>query len=474
MQLHWKTRQRWIAISAAAVLAAGAVGFFGGRWWTEHKYPMLQDPAFVNLDYTYREIMSDYLNGARSSDLIHGAASGMAESLNDPYSVYYAGEQGESYVQRYEDHIVGIGVEIREEDGEFVINAAYKGAPADKAGLLKDDIIVAVDGELLKGRTLNDLVKMTRGEEGTKVKVTVRRAGLAEPFDVTLVREPVPIHTVSSELLPGGIGSVQISRFAENTDREFDKAVDELLQKGMKGLLLDLRANPGGLVNPTIAIASRLIPKDKVILQVVSKNGSKEHTYRSEQKAPWTLPITVLIDESSASSAEVLAAALRDSAGAKLVGMKSFGKGVVQTFSQLPDGSVLKLTESQWRTPSGKWIHEQGIEPDLKVEMPAYARLAVLPTDKVLKEGSFGQDVKTAEQMLSAVGYDPGNPEGIYDADTTAAVEQFQRDERLTPNGTLSGRTTFKLMDRLRGKLAEEDPQSKAAIESLRDQLQQQ
>src|SRR5690606_21375114 len=107
---------------------------------------------------------------------------------------------------------------------------------------------------------------------------------------------PIPIHTVSSELLEGGIGKVQISRFAENTDKEFDKAVDELMEKGMKGLLLDLRANPGGLVNPTIAIASRLIPKDQVILQVVGKNGSKEHTYRSEQKKPWTLPITVLID----------------------------------------------------------------------------------------------------------------------------------------------------------------------------------
>ena len=471
MQLHWKTRQRWIALSTAAVLAAGAIGFFGGRWWTEHRYPMLQDPAFANLDYTYREIMDDYLNGARSSDLIHGAASGMAESLNDPYSVYYAGEQGESYVQRYEDHIVGIGVEIREEDGDFVINAAYKGAPADKAGLLKDDVIVSVDGELLRGRTLNDLVKMTRGEEGTKVKVTIMRAGLAEPFDVTLVREPIPIHTVSSAMLEGDIGKVQISRFSENTDKEFDKAVDELMKQGMKGLLLDLRANPGGLVNPTIAIASRLLPKDKVILQVVSKNGSKEHTYRSEQKKPWTLPITVLIDESSASSAEVLAAALRDSAGAKLVGKKTFGKGVVQTFTQLSDGSVLKLTESQWRTASGKWIHQQGIEPDVAVEMPSYARLPMLPTDKVLKEGAFGQDVKTAEEMLAAVGYDPGKPEGIFDAATAEAVERLQRDERLTPDGNLGGRTTFKLMDRLRSKLAEEDPQMKKAIETLRTQM---
>ena len=318
---------------------------------------------------------------------------------------------------------------------------------------------------------MQDLVNKTRGEKGTKVKVTIRRAGVAEPFDVTLVREEIPVTTVTSELLEGGIGKVQISRFAEGTGAEFDKAVDGLLAKGMKGLLLDLRANPGGLVTPTLAIADRLIPKDKVILEVVYKDESRKVTYRSKQEKPWNLPIVALIDESSASSAEVLAAALRDSAGAKLVGTKTFGKGVVQTFRQFKDGSVLKLTESQWRTPSGKWIHGQGIEPDVKAELPDYARLPVLPTDETLKEGSFGQDVKTAELMLEAVGYDAGEPEGVFDGRTAAAVERFQRDERLTPTGEISGRTAFKLMDRLRAKLQAEDPQTQAALKTLRAEM---
>ncbi|HUC91608.1 MAG TPA: S41 family peptidase [Paenibacillus sp.] len=464
-------RRRWAALAIAGAVAAGAIGFAGGRWWTENRYPMLKDPAFANLDYTYKEIMNDYLNGAKSSELIHGAAEGMTASLDDPYSEYFTGEQGEDYVQHFDDQIVGIGVEIRQEDGEFVINTAFKGAPAELAGLLKDDVITAVDGVSMRGKTLNELVKLTRGKEGTKVKITVARAGLAEPFDVTLIRKPVPIRTVTSKLLPGGLGMVQISRFAEKTDMEFNAAVDGLLDKGMKGLLLDLRMNPGGLVNSTIGIANRLVPKDKVLLQVVYKNGSRKTTYRSEQKEPWTIPIVVLIDESSASSAEVLAAALRESAGARLVGVKSFGKGIVQTFRQFGDGSVLKLTESQWTTPSGRWIHEQGIDPDVKVELPPYARLPMLPTDEVLKEGAFGQGVKTLEDMLTAVGYDPGNPEGIFDADTAAAVEQFQRDEKLTPTGTMSGRTAFKLMDRLRAKIAEEDPQVDKARETLQAML---
>lgn len=463
-----RRRQRRLAAGVLAVLIAGAAGFGAGRWSITERYPMLKDPAFENLDYTYREIMSDYLNGAKASDLIHGAAEGMTHSLRDPYSSYYIGQQGEEYVQRYDDHIVGIGVEIREEDGEFVINSAYKGAPAEKAGLLKDDVIVAVDGKSMKGKAMTDLVGMTRGEVGTKVKVTVRRSGLAEPFEVTLVREEIPVTTVTSELLDGGIGKVSVSRFAEGTGTEFNKAVDSLLEQGMKGLLLDLRSNPGGLVNPTLDIANRLIPKDRIILEVVYKDESRKITYRSKQEKPWELPITVLIDESSASSAEVLAAALRDSAGAKLVGAKTFGKGVVQSFRQLRDGSVLKLTESQWRTPSGKWIHGEGIAPDYEAQLPDYARLPVLATDEVLKEGAYGQNVKTAELMLEAVGYDAGEPEGIYDARTAAAVERFQQDERLTPTGTISGRTAFKLMDRLRAKLKEEDPQLHKAEEVLR------
>ncbi|CAG5092605.1 Carboxy-terminal processing protease [Thermobacillus xylanilyticus] len=461
-----------LLVVLAVLLVTAAAGFLAGRWWMMERYPMLKDPAFANLDYTYREIMSDYLYGADSSELIHGAAKGMAASLRDPYSAYYAGEEGKEYVQRYDDHIVGIGVEIREEDGEFVVTSAYKGAPADEAGIRKDDVIVAVDGVSMKGKTMQELVSRTRGEVGTKVTITIRRDGLTEPFDVTLVREEIPVTTVYAEMLDDGIGKVQITRFAEGTGKEFGKAVDELLAQGMRGLLLDLRSNPGGLLSSTLEVASRLIPKDKVILEVVYKDEKRRITYTSTQSKAWDKPITVLIDESSASSAEVLAAALRDSAGAKLVGMKTFGKGVVQTFRPLKDGSVLKLTESEWVTPSGGRINKVGIEPHVEVGLPEYASLPVLPTDEVLKVGSLGQDVRTAELMLEAVGYDPGEPEGIYDERTAAAVERFQRDERLTPTGTISGRTAFKLMDRLRTKLKEEDPQLKEAVRTLRGMIE--
>jgi len=467
-----KRRAAVLLAAFAALLAALGGGFWLGKWWMTERYPMLKDPAFANLDYTYREILSDYLYGADSTALIHGAAKGMTASLGDPYSAYYAGDEGREYVQRYDDHIVGIGVKIREEGGDFVVTSAYKGAPAEQAGIRKGDVIVAVDGVSMKGKSMQELVSRTRGEEGTKVTITIRREGLAEPFDVTLVREEIPVTTVYAEMLEGGIGKVQITRFAEGTGKEFGKAVDELLEQGMNGLLLDLRSNPGGLLSSTLEVASRLIPKDKVILEVVYKDDKRRITYTSKQDKVWNKPITVLIDESSASSAEVLAAALRDSAGAKLVGKKSFGKGVVQTFRPLADGSVLKLTESEWITPGGSRINNVGVVPDVEVGLPDYASLPALPTDEALKVGSLGQDVRTAELMLEAIGYDPGEPEGIYDERTAAAVERFQRDERLTPTGTISGRTAFLLMDRLRTKLREEDPQLREAVRTLRGMME--
>ncbi|GGG04683.1 S41 family peptidase [Paenibacillus abyssi] len=470
---HSKTRQqRIIVIIIAVAIIAGLGGFAGGRWWMMNRYPMLQEPAFDNLDRSYKEVLSDYLSGADPDELIHGAAQGLVSSLKDPYSVYYTKEQGADYLQRYEDHFVGIGVELRVENGEFVISSAIKGAPAEQAGFQPDDVIAAVDGKSLKGKTLPDLIKLTRGKEGTEVTLTIVRAGLPEPFDITLKRASVPVTTVSSELLEGGIGTIQISRFAESTAEEFNRAADALLKQGMKGLVLDLRMNPGGLLSPAIDIASRLVPNNKVIVQVVYKDDKREITHRSKQKEPWEIPVVVLINESSASSAEVLASALKYSAGAEVVGVKSFGKGIVQTFQQFRDQSVLKLTEAQWRTPDGGWIQNEGIEPTIEVEMPEYAFLPALPLETELAIGEFGQEVKTAQQMLAALGFYAGEAKGIYDEATAAAVERFQREEKLQINGMLSGRTSYRLTQRLREKIVQEDPQKWRAITLLKDDME--
>ncbi|MFC3788948.1 S41 family peptidase [Paenibacillus sp. GCM10012307] len=461
-------RQRIVVYMLLIAVLAGAAGFGAGQWWMKYRHPVLGQAAFDNLDRSYKEIVNNYMGDVDPESLIHGAVTGMVSSLNDPYSVYYTKEQGKSFLERYEDHFVGIGVVLRVDKGQFIINSTIEGAPAAGAGILADDRIVAIDGKPVDGKTLSDIISLTRGEEGTKVVLTLARASSPEPIEITVTRGEVPVTTVSSKMLDNGVGNITIARFAESTAKEFQQAADRLQEQGMKGLIIDLRANPGGLLQPAMEIASLLIPKDKVIVQVVYKNEQREYTHRSKQKQEWKLPLVVLIDENSASSSEVLAAALGAN-GAVLVGNKSFGKGIVQTFQQFADESVLKLTEAQWRTPDGSWIHKEGVKPDITVDMPEYAKLPLLHGETTFKQGDYGKEVRTIQHMLFALGSGPITQEGVYNADTTEAVKKFQRQEQLEADGIMSEGTAYRLQQRLAEKIEQEDPQSKKAIEELRN-----
>ncbi len=465
-------RQKRIVTMLLIVLIAGAAGFAGGQWWMGYRYPMLKEPAFANMNQSYNEIRNNYMGEFNSNSLIQGATAGMVSSLNDPYSVYYSGDQGKSFLQRYEDHFVGIGVEIRVEQGQFIINSTIKGAPAEKAGVQAEDRIIEIDGEAVAGKKLEDIVGITRGEEGTKLRLTLLRPAAGETVKLEVTRGEVPVTTVSSSLQGDGVGIVAISRFSESTAKEFQRAVDALEQQGMKGLLIDLRGNPGGLLMQTIDIASILIPKDKPIVQVVYKNEDRHYTHRSKQSKEWTLPVVVLIDENSASSSEVLAAALQAN-GAVLVGKKTFGKGVVQTFRQFKDESVLKLTEAQWRTPEGNWIHKEGVKPDIEVSLPDYTKLPGLSMELELKEGDYGKEVRTAQQMLSVLGYGKAAQEGIYDADTAAAVRAFQQSEGLEVDGVIRGGTVYRLHQRLAAKMEQEDTQRERGMKELEAHIRQ-
>lgn len=460
-------RQRKRVKLVLMIVAVCVIGFVGGRVSMQMQYPIMQDSSFRNLAYTYDEIMANYLNGAESKALVDGAAEGMVASLDDPYSVYLAGDSGEKYVQSYRDHIVGIGVEIREQDGEFIIEETIKGAPAEKAGLKSGDAFAEVDGKTTKGISLADLKKLVQGEEGTTVKLTIRRDGQSEPLSISVKRGAVPIHTVTYEMKDHHIGEIVITRFAEKTGEEFNKALDSLMKQGMKSLLLDLRGNPGGLLDPTIEIASRFVPEDEVIVQVVYKGEKRVITHKSKGKTPWTLPIAVLVDKHSASSSEVLTAALKISANAEIIGESTFGKGIVQNFRQLGDGSVLKLTEAQWRSADGQWIHKKGIEPTVPVAAPAYSQLPVLPAGLKLELGDYGEKVDTLQQILQTLGYLGSLERGVYDEATVSAVKAFQRDDSLPETGIVNDKTAHALTVRLSEKYRAEDPQRNKALELL-------
>ncbi|MBM7566916.1 S41 family peptidase [Paenibacillus sacheonensis] len=459
-------KQRQITLIVLVVVLVAA-GFAGGRLSMQLQYPIMKDKAFGNLSYAYNEIMADYLNGAASKALVDGAAEGMVGSLQDPYSVYLSEDKGEAYMQSYQDHFVGIGVEIRQEDGSFIIDSIIKGAPAEKAKLMKEDRIASIDGKSVKGLTFDELKTKLQGKSGSKVSLQIERQGGSGLLTIPVVRGDVPVLTVSSAMKSGGIGEITISRFAEKTSQEFTAAIEKLQKQGMKALLLDLRGNPGGLLNPTIEIANRFVPKGKTIVQVVYKDEKRVLTHKSSQKEPWKLPIAILVDAHTASSAEVLTAALKDTAGAQVVGEKTFGKGIVQNFNQLKDGSVLKLTEAQWRTPDGQWIHKKGIEPNVAVAAPDYALLPRLNVGLKLTNGDYGDQVVTVQKMLQTIGYDTGEGSGIYDEPTAAAVRAFQQKESLPVTGDMNDRTANRIMAKLMVKYQAEDPQLGKAMELL-------
>ncbi|MBD2867714.1 S41 family peptidase [Paenibacillus arenilitoris] len=462
-------KQRFLMLCLLGAVLFTAIGIGLGMLWMGYRYPMVGEPTFQQFTVSYNKIMNDYLEGADPKKLLNGAAEGMVASLGDPYSRYLAEEKGNAYTESYEGQIYGIGAELREEEGQFVISGLTKGAPAERGGLLPGDAIVKVDGQSLSGKTFQNLLGLVRGEEGTSVSLQIHRPGQAEPIELTLKREAIPIHTVTSELLEGGIGHVTITRFAEKTAEEFEAALKELQAKEpLKGLLLDMRSNPGGLLQPTIHIANTLIPKGKVILNVVYKNERRTVTYKSQQTKEWTIPVAVLVNGQSASASEVLTAALKESAGASVIGEKTYGKGVVQAFNQFKDGSVLSLTEAQWKTPAGTWINKQGVAPDYAVELPAYTKLRPLAIGTELKVGSYGEDVKTLQTMLEELGYGPAGRDGLFDEQTAEAIRGFQTAEKLEATGAFNDKTGYQLLERLREKLKKEDSQLLKGLEVLK------
>jgi carboxyl-terminal processing protease len=238
----------------------------------------------------------------------------------------------------------------------------------------------------------------------------------------------------------------------------------------MKGLVLDLRQNPGGLLDQAVSISSMFVPKGKVIVKEQDRNG-KITEIPSENKGNPSLPLVVLIDKGSASASEILSAAVKESAGVPLIGEKSFGKGTVQTVQDFSDGSNLKLTIAKWLTPNGNWIHKKGIQPDYAVALPDYASLSIINPDKALSLSNASTDVQTAQKMLKAIGYDPGREDGFFDEKTKAAVVAFQTAQKLPADGVLKGDATLKLMDLLREKIKTNDTQLQKAIEVLKGRM---
>lgn len=423
---------------------------------------------FSKLYLAYDKLEEEYYKEVNEEAVINGAINGMIDALEDPYSDYMNRDEASQFNENISSSFQGIGAEIQERDGVINIVSPIKNSPAEKAGLMPNDKIMAVDGKDINGYSASEAVLLIRGNKGTEVTLSIQRGSNAV-MEVTIVRDDIPIETVYAEMLDDQVAHIIISSFSTNTYDELLKAIESMEKEGMKALVLDVRQNPGGLLSSAIDISNLFVEEGKNLLQIEIQ-GNKEVTVATSGTRV-DVPVTLIIDEGSASASEILAGALSESANVPLVGLNSFGKGTVQTVNDLPDGSNIKITTAKWLTPDGNWIHDTGILPDYVVKYPSYAMLPPLDTSVTLKANQSSEAVQAAEEMLQAVGYDVGVVDGKFDEQMNTAVKKFQSDNKLIVSGDIDGETSYQLMDKLRAKILEEDPQLLKAQEIVTDLL---
>jgi len=300
--------------------------------------------------------------------MVYGAVEGMVDSLGDPYTVFLDPEESKIFDEDMKGSFSGIGVEIGFRDKLLTVIAPLKDSPGEKAGLLPGDKILKVDDEEIIGVNIDKAVSLIRGKKGTKVLLTIAREGLDELKEVEIIRDTIILKTVEWEVIENNIAYLKISQFKEDTTFELDDKIDEILAIGPQGIIIDLRNNSGGYVGTVKEVAGRFLDYREVVF--IEDFGNEESVHKTiGNKRFFDIPIIVLINEGSASASEILAGALRDNMGVKLVGKKTFGKGSVQELKYLKDGSSLKITVAEWLTPNRIVINNNGIEPDFEIEM---------------------------------------------------------------------------------------------------------
>lgn len=309
-------------------------------------------------------VEGQYVNAADETQLIDGAIAGMMGALGDPHSVYLDPNMYKELMSHTEGAFGGIGVVMGMKDKMITVVSPIEGTPGAIAGIKTGDKIIKIDGEETLGIPLDQAAAKIRGEIGTKVVLTIQREG-EEDKEYEIKRSNIEIKTVSSELLEGGIGYIRISTFSEHTAKDVEKAYQELEAQGMKGIVLDLRNNPGGLLDASVDIGNLFVPKGTIV-STVKRDGTRQ-VYTSQLEAV-KYPLAVLINGGSASASEIVAGAVQDTEAGTIVGTKSYGKGSVQVVMPMYGGDALKLTIAKYYTPKDRSIDGTGIEPDVVIE----------------------------------------------------------------------------------------------------------
>ena len=347
-------------------------------------------------------VKREYVDPVDDHQLLQAAIRGMVSSL-DPYSAYLQGDEYDEVKISSSGQYSGVGIEVAMEDEQVVVVAPFDGSPAAAAGIRTGDVIASIDGVAVNSTALADTIGRMRGKEGTSLKIGILREGSQEPLQFTLKRSRVDVHSVKFELPEKGIGYVRISQFSETTGDELESALKDLRKRNgapLKGLILDMRNNPGGVLEAAVAVSDEFLESGVIVTAKGRTAESKFEMDATPGDAISGAPIVVLVNGGSASAAEIVAGALKDHHRAKLMGRRTFGKGSVQTVIPLSDDRALKLTTSLYYTPSGISINHRGIAPDIELERDPKPPEIPLPPDAPL--GQRDPEVKRALQELKA------------------------------------------------------------------------
>ena len=424
----------------------------------------------------FNQIQSNYIEDVSDQDLVEGAISGMLSSLGDPYSEYLDVETMEAFNEQIKASFEGIGAEVSMINGVVTIVSPLKGSPAEKAGLRPNDQVITIEGESTEGLDLLEAVAKIRGEKGTDVNIEVRRQNSEQLIPFTITRDTIPLETVYSEVVEQNdeaIGYIEITNFSETTATHFKKALTTFESEGIDGLVIDVRGNPGGLLDVVQEILREFIPSDRPYMQVEDGNGEKERFFSNTETAK-SYPVTVLIDEGSASASEILAVSLKEAIDANVVGQTSFGKGTVQTTLDMGDGSSLKLTILNWLSAEGTSIHEVGVEPTIEVKQPDYYYSSPIVLEETVKVDAVSTQVRFMQEMLKGLGYDIDRTDGYFSNETAIALEVFQNDQGLSVTGELNQETAERLQGEIIQRIRDgkDDQQKTEAINVTVQQAQ--
>jgi carboxyl-terminal processing protease len=344
--------------------------------------PSKDEKAFTKMLQLRSELRKKCIYKQSDAKFYDGMYKGMVDSLKDPYTVYMSKSEVKAFMENVNQSYAGIGVVMSPDtkDNDLVVLTTFKGAPSYKAGIKVGDQIIEINGKAITSKDIDKAVSLMKGKVGRHVTVKLYRPSTKQTLTKNLVTEQISIPTIESSIKNKNIGYIKVTQFAENTDADFINALNSMRNKNIKGLIIDLRDNPGGYVDDAINISNELLPKDTIFYTV--DNAGKKEVSVSDDKHKLNIPIVVLVNGQSASASEIVSGALKDNKHAVLIGTKTYGKGVVQGTFDLKDGSAIKITVARYYTPSGVCIQGKGIKPDIKVELPNHKQSPLELTNK--------------------------------------------------------------------------------------------